>query len=403
MTLLWDRWLSIVIAVAAMFPTLGMASGATLDRNYRLGEDSFENGSANSPAGANIAGTLYTVDSEGALSAHDLADLEVFGNPTYANVSDRPLFTSGVGISFDGSGDYLVGQNLNNPATSYSSINYDDTPNGGAHVPGPIDYTGMNDRFFQFWAKPNSAGQNATQSVVMDSNQHGVRIVDGKWSMRYGGQDVVSETSVAFGQWSHIMLARPSADVGSVLFVDGVAVAGLAGGYDGAAHEELVVGSTTARDVDDSPLVGQGEFYNGLLDDLTMSVVGFNSVNDFGEFSLLTDSRYVAGVSMVGVPAADVNLDKVVNAADVTAFVDGWLSATVVNGVQIGDINSRSRGDLNFDGITDLADWGILHSANPQIAAAAGQAIFGVPEPTSLSLGIVGLLIVSMFRVRERN
>ena len=199
------------------------------------------------------------------------------------------------------------------------------------------------------------------------------------------------------------MLARPSADVGSVLFVDGVAVAGLAGGYDGAAHEELVVGSTTARDVDDSPLVGQGEFYNGLLDDLTMSVVGFNSVNDFGEFSLLTDSRYVAGVSMVGVPAADVNLDKVVNAADVTAFVDGWLSATVVNGVQIGDINSRSRGDLNFDGITDLADWGILHSANPQIAAAAGQAIFGVPEPTSLSLGIVGLLIVSMFRVRERN
>ena len=42
-------------------------------------------------------------------------------------------------------------------------------------LPGPNNYTNISDRYFQVWVKPNGGSQGTTQSVVMDSNQHGVR------------------------------------------------------------------------------------------------------------------------------------------------------------------------------------------------------------------------------------
>lgn len=83
----------------------------------------------------------------------------------------------------------------------------------------------------------------------------------------------------------------------------------------------------------------------------------------------------------------DVNQDGVVAGTglgpaandDVTAFVSGWLTSGS------GTVAERyARGDLNFDGVTSLADWAILNRANSSVGAAAFQRVIGVPEPTSL-------------------
>ncbi|HEX2473717.1 MAG TPA: alkaline phosphatase family protein [Lacipirellulaceae bacterium] len=79
---------------------------------------------------------------------------------------------------------------------------------------------------------------------------------------------------------------------------------------------------------------------------------------------------------------------------DVTAFVAGWLSQGS------GSIAARYlRGDLNFDGITDIADWAILNRENPAMGAAAMAHLANVPEPTALLLFII-VLPQAMMRLR---
>ena len=107
---------------------------------------------------------------------------------------------------------------------------------------GPLDYRGIVDRSLQFWVRPDSA--SGTQSLVADTNQHGVRIEAGNFSMRYAGMDYDSGVSVTPGQWQHIML-RSQNDLG-ILYVDGVAVSAVAGSYDVSDTADLVVGSNTA-------------------------------------------------------------------------------------------------------------------------------------------------------------
>ena len=91
----------------------------------------------------------------------------------------------------------------------------------------------------------------------------------------------------------------------------------------------------------------------------------------------------------------DINLDGLVQgdgtgpweSDDVTAFVDGWLSAQ-----PIADIDSWKKGDLNRDGITNLSDFILLRSALPETAALASLlAGAHVPEPSSLTLTLVAL------------
>ena len=384
-----------------------VAGAATLDRDYQFGEDPGENGSAGRAVGVNLGGTLFTFDSFGTIGLGDLQDLEVVGNPTYASVSDRPGFGGGVGISFDGNGDYLVGANLNLPATSQASVGNDDDPID-PQLPGPNNYTNISDRYFQLWVKPNGASQGDTQSVVMDSNQHGVRIVNGNWSMRYNKTDFDSDVGVNFNQWSHVMVARPfGPGQGSFLFVDGNVAAVAVGGYDGAATEELVVGSNTGRDSNRNFTGGTDEFFHGLVDNLTMAIIGNNISDggqDFGGFDVAVDNEFIA-LALDGVSPADVNRDGVVAGDgsgpiatdDVSAFIDGWLNRNVINGLQIGDLSSRERGDLNLDGLTNLSDWAILNAADPAAGAAAAHAL-GVPEPTALLHGLICFLALAVTR-----
>ena len=83
-----------------------------------------------------------------------------------------PPAAGDLGAQFSGSGEYLRGARLGLPETAAGSIGYGDVV-GGA-VWNPNDYTGIANRGYQLWVYPTS--NSAAQSVVMDTNQHGVRI-----------------------------------------------------------------------------------------------------------------------------------------------------------------------------------------------------------------------------------
>lgn len=94
----------------------------------------------------------------------------------------------------------------------------------------------------------------------------------------------------------------------------------------------------------------------------------------------------------------DVNQDGVLagngtgptGSDDVSAFLAGWLRAGG------GGIAERyGRGDMNFDGITNLADWAILNTASRELGTAAFQRVVGVPEPTVAGLVTFPLLMMA--------
>ncbi|WP_145281956.1 hypothetical protein [Pirellulimonas nuda] len=125
--------------------------------------------------------------------------------------------------------------------------------------------------------------------------------------------------------------------------------------------------------------------------------------NDYSSYSNLG----LYGYSKLG----DVNLDGVVtgdgsgSAAtdDISAFIAGWRSD---NGSGVGDILSWKKGDLNFDGLTDLQDFALLRVAfGGTIGASATQAILGVgavgvPEPSGIATALLAVLTMGAWRAR---
>lgn len=111
-------------------------------------------------------------------------------------------------------------------------------------------------------------------------------------------------------------------------------------------------------------------------------------------------SRAAGGVQ--GNP--DINGDGIVSgdghgpyaSDDVTAFVHDWLHTSPVT--------MPLPGDLNIDGVVNLADWAILHNAN----AVMGDAVFAalrersVPEPMALVMATIACA-VAIARARLRR
>jgi hypothetical protein len=344
----------------------------TLDRDYSLGDDPAEGAAAG--AAVNI-----TFDSQGTVGTGTLHDLSASGTaPTYVSVNSGPLARPGadgaLGIQFDGVDDFLTGAAFNRPSTTPSST-------GGG---GPLDYTGLSNRGFQLWVRPEAGGPT-NQSVVRDTDDHGVMIEGGTWRMRYDEATTNSGVAVVNDQWHHVMVVRPFGAAaptgGSILYLNGVAIAADVGDYGAApaANENLlVVGANLAA----TP----ADFFKGTLDHLEMFVLGrtANGV-DRGTFNFATDNKYAASV-LSGVPG-DVDQMNGLTQADVTAFVAGWKSRNVVNGVQVGDVNTIKQGDLNFDGVTSLKDVALLRSALAAAGlSAAGLNALGVPEPSTFAL-----------------
>jgi trimeric autotransporter adhesin len=375
----WISGLLIASTVALIGAPIALGNG-TLIAWYKMGEE--EGGTNNSPVS-------FTSDSP--LNASDTTnfDLGATNSPVYRTITGRPDGGTGVGIQFAGaSSQYLYGVALNWPEQSSWS-----PPSGSYNL------NGIEDRAFQLWVRPTST---AAQTIVMDTNNHGVRIdANGKFSMRYVNTDYESPVAVVPNTWYHIEVVRPAGeDVSPIMFINGSAAAlAPAGNYPADKITPLSIGTTTDFG---------SEFYSGTMDDLRFLVFGSTTsgtATDYGAFNLLTDNAYVASpVSGLKGIVGDVNNDGILNDADKTAFVAGWMHKRVVDGVQIGDLTSRLAGDLNFDGITNINDLVIfqnaLHAAG--LGALNSSDLMGVPEPTTIAT--LSMLIGAVaLRIRRRG
>lgn len=113
-------------------------------------------------------------------------------------------------------------------------------------------------------------------------------------------------------------------------------------------------------------------------------------------FDVFLDTDALTGV------AGDVNQDGVLDSLDVDAFIVGWRSGTN----DLTDFQKTQLGDLNFDGITSLADFAILRRAwiNKFGGNLSLAGVTVVPEPGSLALVIIGgVAAVTGYRCRHRR
>jgi hypothetical protein len=362
-----------------------------LDRNYDMGE-----GEGGVPGNT----VSVTWDTQGLPAMQQLVDLAAVNGPKYealptmsgGPVPMRPDGGTGTAIRLNptspSQGQHLktgFEQALNMPALSWSST-------GQATPPGTINYSFISDRGFQLWVLPQTA---ARADIVMDTNQHGALInSSGRFAMRYINTDYDTGLSVTPNTWYHLMVVRPfGSGRGSIMYVNGVAMAQASGVYrgeDSSANEEttpLVVGANTGTGIS----VGLQNRFQGLVDDLEMFVMGYNSVADYGDFVFERDNKYAAFFKPSN--AADLTNDNIVDMDDVDLFVDNWLYQKVVGNQVIGDLETRMKGDFNFDGYVNLADWEILNElAPPGAGAAAWAMIQGIPEPNSLVLAALTAL-----------
>src|SRR4051794_11835685 len=279
------------IGAGFLFAATSLAS-VTLDRDYKMGDDPSE-GAVN---GGSVSSTF---DSAGQPGQGQLVDLTAVNTPTYVSISGRPDGVGGLGIQFNAAQQqYLHGFNLGFPQDSFSASSHT-TLTGGT-----LDYAGISNRGMQFWVRPTSTG---VQTVVMDTNQHGVRInSNGKFSMRYANLDYESSVSVVPNTWYHIEVVRPAgAANGSRMYINGVAAAVAAGSYDND-WADLVVGSNTAGDDSGTqasipPPVGSPggakEFFPATGDNWKLFVRGTptatNPVN-YGTFTFPADNEFAA-------------------------------------------------------------------------------------------------------------
>jgi len=411
----------VTLGLFALGPQLTQAG--TVERDYLLGDDSQEGAALGGVVGdgpGNVSPGA-TLDSFGPLPGTFL-DIGVTGNPTYTNVSDRPgAGPSELGAAFDGNDDALRAViSMNSPTGMVNNLQF--FPTGYLR-----DYTGIFAHGMQLWAKPTSGSLNGQrQDLIIDTPQHGIVIAPNTvtvdeveveidaWALQFAGQLVVSEVAVDTASnngWTHVMQLAGFADVsggksstGGALLVNGVAVAASASSYvaDGSS---LSIASNQAND---------DNFYDGTLDNVQLFLWGDNSGNgpftlDWGPLDLAVDNDWIAqqfadkaaAAGVGSIPAGDINFDGQVSGDgsgpaatdDVTAFIDNWLLRNVVDGVQVGDWNSRQNADLNFDGGVDLFDWKALRDAHPAgLALNLGALLAAVPEPGSLGLAVVGLL-----------
>ncbi len=408
--------LLVILLLPVVMPP-NSAVAYTLDRDYRMGDDPLEG----AVVGGLVASSgIGTRDSEGEAGMNQRihmlgrSRLNSALRPKYVSVTDRPDGVTGLGIEMNPLGGaeraYLhtgFTEALNFPERSPSSI----------FAPGgTIDYTVINDRGFQLWAKPMTVQES---HIVMDTNQHGALIDSSNhFAMRYAGFDYSTDVTPLADTWYHLSVVRPfGPDNGSIFYIDGVAEAAAVGQYmiERVVNEDTP--SSNIADLDTSPLVvgastgsdhGLGKYFSGVVDDLEMFVMGLNGTRDFGEYDFPIDNAFAAAFrpSVDG----DLNGDNDVTLADATIFASNWLREKVISGISpndtsyslvIGDLESRDWGDFDYNGTVNLADWAILNNANPASGAAAMRIILGIPEPSS-GFGLL-LACVSLFVCRRRR
>lgn len=418
MTRFTNVWLRTIASGALLLSIISRTPASTTDdRLYRLGDDPLEGASAGIVLGSGAGNVApgNTLDSQGPSGKNAFIDIQVpvGSTPRYVSVADRPGAGANLGAIFDGpgSGDYLrTPRSLNVPSSTWDNPTFfpPETPSG-------LNYETILSHGIQLWAKPSSATQGVRQDLILDTAQHGVFITaTNHWGLQYVDafninqvQNIDSGVTVVFNAWTHVMEIAGQNDAddghsnrGRALLINGVAV---------AASDTFYGGDTSALSIGASQN-GSGNFYHGVLDDVSLFFWGNNSRQtnggagpngqDWGNLELGVDNDWIAGqLTSLGVTSiADVNLDGSVNNNDVSTFLPDWQKVRRVNGVQIGDWLSRQDSDLNYDGIVDLKDAYILNTGLLATGSAGLDfSLLGtsVPEPTGAALAAIGLLLVA--------
>ncbi|BBO33831.1 LamG-like jellyroll fold domain-containing protein [Lacipirellula parvula] len=415
------KWRGAALAWMAAAGVALETHGSTIDRDYRLGDNSAlstENGVANAAVGSGAGSDHggFTLDHAGLLTTlPTFQDLEPFGAPIYVNVGAgglaRPGAAAGsLGVQFDGVDDNLRGLGLGNPTQGDDP--YQDT----------ISYNTLFTRAVQGWVRPTAAAAaGQRQRVVRDTFRFGISIVAdaqgaNRWALNTdgltGGLEVVSSAAVPLNQWSHVMHYANGAT--SALYVNGIAVTAKVGGYYGngttTAEKAFVLGADVTSDGD---TVTASNYFKGQLDDFQVLVSGNNASQtagaNYGAFNLGVDNQFIA---QQGLTIGDVTGDGLIMGNgtggandDVKKFIANYRYTQRVNGVVVGDLNTRTQhADLNFDGVTDLRDWYILAKAHVDAGSldiAALLASQPVPEPSTLALASIGVAAAARMRRRR--
>ncbi len=391
---------SVAAFVFAMI-LVSQAVAGTPDRVYRMGDDVAENPSIGGTPNADFG--AFTVDSQflDNIAFSDASDLSYTGGPTYFDAGSGALARPGAatgtfGLQFNGSSDLLfdTGGALGVPAQG------DNTYVAANGAPG---YVGITTRYIEGWVRP-TGGAGTRRDVVNDSGRFSVFInTSNNWAILNGTTTVNSTTAAALNTWTHVMHRTFGSGQGAALYVNGIAVAatnqGYATGDQAGAALDIIIGAGLNR---------TSNFFQGQLDEMTIGVAGSNPPGEpggrnYGNFTLATDNDFVRQ-NLVGVNPGDINRDSLVNTVDINTFITNWRRVQQVNGVTVGDLNSRLFGDLNMNGTVDIDDAFTLHAALRAGGSGAGldfSLLGSIPEPSGALLLISGFATLALARKRQ--
>ncbi len=123
--------------------------------------------------------------------------------------------------------------------------------------------------------------------------------------------------------------------------------------------------------------------------------LGSHGIVDVIDLLFYSQGKPFAGVGIMKLQG-DVNFDGVVNAADMGLIASHWLTA--------GTGTADPAGDANHDGIVNAQDISIVAAQWLQTADTVRSSIAGttaaVPEPTAIVAAVTGLLALALLRRR---
>jgi trimeric autotransporter adhesin len=377
-------------ALAALVVGMLMAAplyAASLDRFYQFGDDAAEQPTNNMLPFSDYG--VFTLDSQGTGvdGFHDLTPAADGPLYTRTDATSRPgANATEWGLRFDGTNDFVFRANggLGSPAVGDDDATYN----------GSVNYTGITTRLMGGWVRPTAAAGGQRRDIVNDTAQFGIFISgDNHWGFVNGVTTVTSTTPVALNAWTHVM-HETYGNTAAVLLVNGIAVAATSNDYNaGAATGNITFGASTDT---------MSNYFQGDLDNFSIYVAGQGAQN-FGPADLATTNDYIRQ-QLIGIPNGDVDMNGVLDpVVDVNKFVANWHTTKVVNGVAVGDLDTRKNGDLDMDGDIDLDDAFALHQA--LLGMGAGGLDFsrlgaGVPEPSSFVMIIGAVIAASLGRRR---
>jgi hypothetical protein len=313
------------------------------------------------------------------LTNHSFVPLLGSGNttriPLYANAADRPGATAGnLGMQFDGIDDSLYCANPEAPTTPY--------------LFDPRDFNFRFEVLSQAWVKSTATTYPNPQYVWRVGNELGGVYIStgGKWAFQTAADtppyQIETNVSVQPNVWTHLFLFRGGNQ--TYLYINGQ-IAGYDAQYWGGQAPDVRLGADV--------LGPAGTFFQGVIDNFNIG-----TLSD-GVFNATTDIDYFhdIGQTFSGI-TGDVNQDGVVNAADYQIWSQ---HLGFNNGFGLGDPATLLLGDVDRSGVVDLTDFQIIKKA--ALAAGNGSAVFGVPEPGTISLLLIGAAILVGRRAKHCN